>query len=76
MSSNATPLPWNRSVNACRCPRAKGDVDVDGNVDLTDYPLWGACITGPDAESIDPGCQVFDFDDNDTVDLGRFLWLA
>jgi hypothetical protein len=59
-------------VNACTCPRDKGDVDVDGDVDLDDYPLWGDCMTGPHTEWLEPGCQVFDFNGDGDVDLRDF----
>jgi hypothetical protein len=58
-------------VNACTCPRDKGDVDVDGDIDLEDFEPWQDCVTGPGA-SCEPGCIVFDLQSDDNVDLLDF----
>ncbi|UCF34132.1 MAG: hypothetical protein JSV78_02265 [Phycisphaerales bacterium] len=58
-------------VNACTCPRDKGDVDVDGDIDLEDFETWQDCTTGPSAPC-EPGCIVFDFESDGDVDLFDF----
>lgn len=45
-----------------------GDVDRDGDLDLGDFAEFEACITGPD-EPTELGCDVFDFNVDDTLDL-------
>ncbi|MEE9294164.1 MAG: hypothetical protein V3W34_04245 [Phycisphaerae bacterium] len=46
-----------------------GDFNNDGVVDLFDYAAFVGCVTGPDAGPPAPGCEVFDFDTDDDVDL-------
>lgn len=62
-------------VKACTCPRLKGDVDVDGDVDLDDYGSWDGCMTGPTGGPPDPGCGVFDFEPDGDVDLADYAAL-
>ncbi len=45
-----------------------GDVDGDGDVDLTDYSFFYACVAAPNGVS----CGVFDFDEDGDVDLADF----
>ncbi|MCB9849202.1 MAG: exo-alpha-sialidase [Phycisphaerales bacterium] len=45
-----------------------GDFDDDGDVDLTDYLSFAACLGGP-AESADGVCACFDLDSDGDVDL-------
>jgi len=44
---------------------------ADGDIGLDDFALLHACFTGPDGELL-PGCECFDFDNNDAVDLHDF----
>lgn len=48
------------------------DADGDGDVDLDDFVGWEACFTGPTGSSLDKVCEVFDIDENATVDLADF----
>ncbi len=49
-----------------------GDCEDDGDVDLFDYDQFQRCMTGPDAGPPAPGCNCFDLDQNDTIDLLDF----
>ncbi len=49
-----------------------GDANSDGVVDQTDYILFAGCMTGPDNGPVGTGCDVFDFDLDDDVDLEDF----
>ncbi len=46
-----------------------GDWDGDSDSDLADFEKFEECVTGPDAGSIDVGCEVFDFDTDQDVDF-------
>jgi hypothetical protein len=54
-----------------------GDLDGDGDVDLTDYDVWAKCLNGPDVNTPPEGCTPMEFEladlraDND-VDLEDF----
>ena len=48
-----------------------GDHDGNGTVDLDDYVQFGACLVGPGG-GILSGCEVFDFDVDDDVDVTDF----
>jgi len=50
-------------------PFPTGDSTGDGEVTLADFTDFQECFTGPDAGPIGPGCDVFDFDLDDDVDL-------
>jgi formylglycine-generating enzyme required for sulfatase activity len=45
-----------------------GDYDGDGAVDLEDWSVFAACMTGPDGGQL-PYCAVFDFEPDGDVDL-------
>jgi len=45
-----------------------GDYNADGMVNLVDYASFAACMTGP-ATSIDPGCEVFDPNNDGKLDM-------
>jgi hypothetical protein len=47
---------------------ANGDSNVDGRVDPADWSDFGDCLFGPITPRTD-GCSVFDFDQDDRVDL-------
>ena len=49
-----------------------GDVNRDGDVDLTDFANWPGCVTGPDIAPYGAGCGGFDFNGDMDVDLGDF----
>ena len=58
-------------------PQPLGDVDGDGDVDLTDYAYFAACLAGPEVDVPPPGCSAYHFDnaklDADAdVDLADF----
>jgi hypothetical protein len=46
-----------------------GDADGDGVIDLDDYAALYSCLNGPDVPSTGGVCDVFDFNDNDHIDL-------
>jgi hypothetical protein len=53
-----------------------GDADQDQDVDLDDFAIFTACMTGPGGTAT-PACMVFDFDldaDVDLLDLQAFLY--
>ncbi|MHC4064061.1 MAG: formylglycine-generating enzyme family protein [Planctomycetota bacterium] len=50
---------------------AYGDWNTNGVIDLDDYAQFPACLTGPSG-GLGPGCGVFDFNDDDDVDLADF----
>ncbi len=62
-------------------PPIPGDLDSDGDVDLTDYANFGRCVAGPGVAT-PPFCcdpESFsnaDFDDDGDVDLVDFFTLA
>lgn len=49
-----------------------GDANDDGVVDQADYILFAGCMTGPNNGPVGTGCDVFDFDADDDVDLEDF----
>ncbi len=48
-----------------------GDLDADGDVDLSDYTVFANCITGPDL-SLAPGCGPADLGGDGDVDVVDF----
>jgi hypothetical protein len=48
-----------------------GDINGDGHVDLVDYSSFYDCLEGPDV-SLNPGCEVFDFDEDGNIDADDF----
>ena len=55
-----------------------GDLDADGDVDLSDYVIFYSCITGPTPGGIvyGEGCRAADIDADGDVDLSDFTVLA
>jgi len=49
-----------------------GDHDGDGDVDATDFIAFPPCLTGPGAINATPACDVFDFDEDQDIDLRDF----
>ena len=49
-----------------------GDTNCDRSVDLTDFAEWTPCLTGPGGGPIESSCTLFDFDNDNDVDLGDF----
>ena len=54
-----------------QCVATKGDYNGDTAVNLTDFPAFGECLTGPGGGVL-PGCAIFDFLDDGDVDLDDF----
>ena len=53
-----------------------GDHDADGDVDMEDTLHYPAdCMTGPDNGPSPLGCEVFDFNNDDDVDMEDFATL-
>ena len=50
---------------------ATGDFDFDGDVDGDDFAVTTGCTSGP-AQTVFPGCTVFDLDTDSDVDLHDF----
>jgi hypothetical protein len=55
------------SPDSCSLPH--GDADGNCTIDLADYWSWPACMTGPENGPVGEGCEVFNFDSTDTIDL-------
>jgi hypothetical protein len=55
-------------------PAARADFDVDGDVDLTDFGHFQACLTGASKPQDDPACQDARLDGDSDVDDDD-LWL-
>jgi len=49
-----------------------GDLNGDQVVTLADYLHWQDCETGPIDGPYMAGCEIFDFEPNDLVDLHDF----
>jgi len=49
-----------------------GDYDCDQSVNLGDFAQWEACLTAPGGGPIATGCEAFDFDNDNDVDLEDF----
>ena len=49
-----------------------GDHDCDRMVTLDDYTAWADCMTGPAGGPYVEGCEAFDFEFDDDVDLRDF----
>ena len=54
---------------SCGCEAVNGDGNADCVVNLLDYALFEACLTGPDQGPAPAGCTAFMFDGDDDVDL-------
>ncbi len=46
-----------------------GDFDCNRLVNLTDFSSWPTCLTGPNAGLGKPGCEAFDFNADNDIDL-------
>ncbi|MCH7813482.1 MAG: exo-alpha-sialidase [Planctomycetes bacterium] len=46
-----------------------GDFDCDRDADLTDFASWPTCMTGPNNGPYAAGCEAFDYEFDDDVDL-------
>lgn len=54
-------------------PPENGDVDSDGDVDLSDFGFFQICFNGPNRPPmLNSSCDVVDFDKDDDVDLADF----
>ena len=51
------------------------DFDCNGVVELSDFAAWPGCMTGPDNVPFAKGCEAFDFNADDDVDLPDFAAL-
>lgn len=54
---------------------AAADFEPDGDVDLSDYDHFQACISGAGTPQNDPACQDADVDNDNDVDLADFAAL-
>jgi hypothetical protein len=62
------PLGANTRCLEAECPRGRGDMDGDGDVDLADWVLFLACLRGPDRPVPDL-CDRADLDGDGDVDM-------
>jgi len=65
-------LPLTLAPHSVDGQTVSADLDADGDVDLSDFGLLQACLTGPMEQIQDPACVVADLDgdtDADTADL-------
>jgi len=46
-----------------------GDLDTDGDVDLSNFEQFQACMAGPDGASLNTNCCFFDVEQDGDVDL-------
>ena len=53
-------------------PAVAGDVDFDGDVDLSDFAAFEECRTGPGSQGIPGSCTPFDFDVDRDVDMSDY----
>ncbi|MCP4590436.1 MAG: hypothetical protein GY842_06820 [bacterium] len=51
-----------------------GDLDADCDVDLIDYQIFAACLTGPEG-GIPPDCSAANLEANADIDLRDFAYL-
>lgn len=49
-----------------------GDLDADGDIDVSDVPLFQACMTGSSVTQTDEHCLTVDFDHDQDVDQADF----
>jgi len=49
-----------------------GDYDCDRMVSLGDFAAWVGCMTAPDNGQLDAGCEAFDFDNDNDVDIADY----
>ena len=69
LNLNDIPSQQYALISLARLP---GDWDGDGDVDHADYVQFAACLKGPADGALGPGCNAFDFDTDQDVDLDDF----
>jgi hypothetical protein len=57
------------NVSAIAANPGFGDYNDDGVVDASDYAQWPGCMTGPGNASYPTGCEAFDLEIDNDVDL-------
>jgi len=62
-----TNVPANAQWNVYP-PSRLGDADGDGDVDLADFLVFAGCFD----QSIQPGCEMMDFDGNSTINMNDY----
>lgn len=55
------------------CIQKTADANGDGFVDLFDYFEFQSCLSGPAPTVCNEGCEIFDFDHDDDIDLVDYL---
>ena len=65
-------LQWDAGLLGDLQCQGNADMNADGTVNLFDYDLFQACVTGPGGGPVSPDCACFDFNDDDDVDLLDF----
>jgi hypothetical protein len=68
-------------ISSARLPIIPGDVDLDGDVDLSDFATFATCYYGSGVTVPPPGCDAAqfdacDFDADSDVDLSDFATFA
>lgn len=56
----------------CGQPLPLGDFDGDGRSTIVDYGSFDACVTNSSPGSLNPGCSVFDYNFDNTMELSDF----
>jgi hypothetical protein len=56
-------------INKLICVEASADADGNGFINLRDYAVLQNCFTGPAPTVCSKGCEAFDFDHTDDIDL-------
>ena len=71
VSRTLTDLPANHTWMLYP-PERLGDADGNGTIGPADYAVFQGCVSGPQPGSLQPGCEMMDYDGDADVDLVDF----